>query len=142
MFKSLTPMLAVESVERTRDFYCDRLGFECLNTMEFEGKLGWCVIGAGGRTAGPDSPCRVELMFSASGVECGADRDTRKGVIMYLHPEGDVAALHARYRAAGLPAGDLRVTFYNMKEFTVEDPDGYQLWFGQETDEPPTAVEE
>jgi hypothetical protein len=38
----------------------------------------------------------------------------------------------------GPAASDRRVTFYRMKEFTLRDPDGPILWFGQETDEPPT----
>jgi hypothetical protein len=27
-----------------------------------------------------------------------------------------------------------------MKEFELEDPDGYQLWFGEDTDEPPNGL--
>jgi uncharacterized glyoxalase superfamily protein PhnB len=137
-FKNLAPMLSVESVERTRDFYCHKLGFTCLNTVEWEGRLGWCLLGSGGPRSAPDSPWRVELMFSAAGADCtGQDRATRKGVILYLHPE-DVVALHALYTSRGVAVSDLRVTFYHMKEFEVEDPDGYQLWFGQETTEPAT----
>lgn len=140
--RSLTPMLAVANGERTREFYCGVLGFELLNSMEFEGKMGWCALGAGRAVVGsPSGRAReVEVMFSVSGLECGADRDTRRGVILYFYPD-DVAALHATYKAKGVNVSDLRVAFYQMKEFTVEDPDGYQLWFGQETNEAPTARE-
>jgi hypothetical protein len=30
---------------------------------------------------------------------------------------------------------------YDMKEFEFRDPDVYRLWFGQDTDEPPTVAE-
>jgi len=140
--RNLVPMLAVESGERTVDFYVNKLGFTLLNSMQFEGRLGWCILGAGGpRGDGPDCPWRVEIMFSVRGAECGADRDTRKGVIMYFYPE-DVVALHALCKSRGVKVSDLRVTFYHMKEFDLEDPDGYQLWFGQETSEPPTQPNE
>jgi uncharacterized glyoxalase superfamily protein PhnB len=50
----------------------------------------------------------------------------------------DVVALHAEAKGKAFQVSDLRVTFYGMKEFEVRDPDGHILWFGQETDEPPT----
>lgn len=132
-------MLAVESVERARDFYVGKLGFTLLNSMEWEGRLGWAIVGAGGPSGpGKDDPWRVELMFSRQeDGRGGADRETRHGVILYLYPKG-VEALHALYRSIGLPVTDLRVTFYKMKEFTIEDPDGYQVWFGEDTNDPPT----
>jgi uncharacterized glyoxalase superfamily protein PhnB len=49
-----------------------------------------------------------------------------------------VVALHAEAKGKAFQVSDLRVTFYGMKEFEVRDPDGHILWFGQETDEPPT----
>ena len=55
----------------------------------------------------------------------------------YFYPD-NVVALHESLKSRGYTVSDLRVTFYQMKEFEMEDPDGYQLWFGQETDESPT----
>jgi hypothetical protein len=46
--------------------------------------------------------------------------------------------LPAEVKRKELQVSDLRVTFYGMKEFEVRNPDGHILWFGQETDEPPT----
>jgi hypothetical protein len=40
----------------------------------------------------------------------------------------------------GFQVSDLRVMFYGMKGFGVQDADGHILWFGQGTDEPPTTV--
>jgi hypothetical protein len=37
--------------------------------------------------------------------------------------------------------GKLYVTFYRMKEFSLLDPGGHRLTFGQDTDEPPTPDE-
>jgi uncharacterized glyoxalase superfamily protein PhnB len=67
----------------------------------------------------------------------GPAQDEGWPVIYYFYLE-DVVALHGEIRRKGFRASDLRVTFYGMKEFELRDPDGHILWFGQETDEPPT----
>jgi hypothetical protein len=53
----------------------------------------------------------------------------------------DVVALQGQWKAKDLCVTDLRVTVYAMKEFELRDFDGYWLWFGQHTDEPPTVHE-
>ena len=52
--------------------------------------------------------------------------------VLYLYPD-DVVRYHAQVRQNGLPAPDLRITFYGMKEFRIRDPDGNELWIGQVT---------
>ena len=60
--------------------------------------------------------------------------------IFYFYPD-DVRALHADWKAKGLAVTDLRVTGQGMREFELRDPDGYWLWFGQDTSDPPTVSE-
>jgi hypothetical protein len=38
---------------------------------------------------------------------------------------------HRQVRRNGLPAPELNVTFYGLTEFRLNDPDGNQLWIGQ-----------
>jgi catechol 2,3-dioxygenase-like lactoylglutathione lyase family enzyme len=139
--ENLVPMLGVDDVAASRKFYCDALGFRCLNEMTWEGRLCWCVL-----TPDPDwkggIPARGEIMLTSVEPSClaGDPRPGRKGLYFYFYP-GDVVALHASLRGRGYQVSDLRVTFYRMKEFELEDPNGYQLWFGQETDESPTPCE-
>lgn len=138
---NLIPMLGVDDVAASRKFYCDALGFRCLNEMEWEGRLCWCVL-----TPDPDwkcdPPARGEIMLTAVERSClkGDPRPGRKGLYFYFYPD-NVVALHTSLRERGYQVSELRVTFYQMKEFELEDPDGYQLWFGQETNEPPTPCE-
>ena len=130
--RSLTPMLAVTDLARTIAFYRDRLGFSCVNT--FGDPPVWCMLRRDG----------VEIMFNApprADVERDVPRKSRDYQIFYFYPD-DVAALHARWKTAGLAMTDLRVTVYGMKEFELRDPDGIWLWFGQETTEPPTVRED
>lgn len=127
----LTPMLSVADLQRTIAFYCDELGFRCVSTFG-DPRPVWCLL----------QRDNVEVMFNAPPPAEMAGLPTRAKdfQIFYFYPE-DVVALHAAWRSKGLPAGDLRVTVYGMKEFELRDPDGYWLWFGQPTTEPATVTE-
>ncbi len=48
-------------------------------------------------------------------------------------------APHAELSARKLAPMRMRVTHYGMKEFELRDPDGYCLWFGEDTDEALTS---
>ena len=61
--------------------------------------------------------------------------------MFYFYPD-DVQALHAHVVSQGIDATPLHVTFYGMKEFSMQDPDGHMLCFGQETDEEPAPCSE
>ena len=86
---------------------------------------------------------RVSIMFNApprADVERDVPRKSKDYQVFYIDPD-DVVALHGQLKEAGVEVTDLRVTVYGMKEFEVRDPDGYWLWFGQESTEPPTVRE-
>jgi catechol 2,3-dioxygenase-like lactoylglutathione lyase family enzyme len=126
----LRPMLAVTDLKRTMDFYCNNLGFRCAGSFGNPEPV-WCEL------VRDD----VAIMFNAPPRE-SVIRDvpprSKSYQIFYINPE-DVVEL--RWKAAGVPVSDLRVTVYGMKEFELRDPDGYWLWFGQPTDDPPTVKE-
>lgn len=48
-----------------------------------------------------------------------------------VHPD-DIAAFHRQARENGLDVPDLDDTFYGMREFRIDDPDGNRLWIGQQ----------
>lgn len=121
---NLVPILSVTDTTRTLEFYRDALNFEVKNTFEPDGKLVWAFLKAG----------EVELMVEERTSE---NTQPRKDTSLYFYPD-DIEALHASLKTRGYPVSDSRVTFYGMKEFDLEDPDGYHLCFGQETAEPPT----
>jgi catechol 2,3-dioxygenase-like lactoylglutathione lyase family enzyme len=124
----LIPMLSVAELERTMAFYCGKLGFRVNNTFG-KPKPVWCML----------ERDKVRLMFNQPpGIVIFPE--PKKGQIFYFYPD-DLASLHAEWKTAGLAVTDLRVTVYGMKEFELRDPDGYWLWFGQNTDEAPTVTE-
>lgn len=127
---SLRPMLAVRDLPTTIRFYVEKLGFNC-NSL-FGNPPVWCDLDRDGVSMMFNAPPRAE-------VERDVPRASKDYQIFYFNTP-DVVALHAELRSRGVGVTELRVTVYGMKEFEVRDPDDYWLWFGQETDEPPTVT--
>jgi catechol 2,3-dioxygenase-like lactoylglutathione lyase family enzyme len=131
----LVPMLHVTDIRRSLGFYRDQLGFQLLSPEPLLDSFGWCHIRCDG----------VELMLT-NGLAGGpirrpGDRDERWPVMFYFYPD-DVVGLHRELTVRGVDVGGLCVTVYQMKEFSILDPDGHMLTFGQGTDEPPTPDED
>lgn len=128
---NLRPMLAVTDLPRTVRFYVEKLGFNCC--AMFGNPPVWAELERNGVAIMFNAPPRAE-------VERDVPLKSKDYQIFYLNSD-DLPALHAEFKSRGVPVTDTRVTIYQMKEFEVRDPDGYWLWFGQETDEPPTVTE-
>lgn len=128
---SLRPMLAVTDLNRTIAFY-QRLGFRLTGTFGRPEPV-WCELVRDGVAIMFNAPPRAE-------VERDVPLKSKDYQIFYINSD-DMAAQHRAFKSAGLAVTDLRVTVYGMKEFELRDPDGYWLWFGQPTDEPPTVRE-
>ena len=127
--RGLTPMLGVADVQQSINFYTEVLGFKLGDTSEHAGAICWAHLCHG----------ETELMLTeVANPEAG--REGRRQTYLYFYPD-NVVALHSHLAVRGHSVQPLRVAFYGMKEFEMEDPDGYQLWFGEETDEPPTDCE-
>lgn len=129
---NLRPMLAVTDLPATVRFYVERLGFNCC-AMHGDPPV-WAEVERDG----------TSVMLNAPPAECirrDVPASCRDDQIFYFDVQ-NVESLHAEYRARGVSVTDLRVAPYGMKEFELRDPDGYWLWFGQPTDEPPTVDQE
>lgn len=107
-------MLAVTDLSRSVAFY-QQLGFEVENRND---DWGWASLRLG--------TCRLMLDVSTN----GHPGPIRRSVI-YLYPD-DLEAYHREARANGLVLPEISSTFYGMREFRIDDPDGNHLWVGQE----------
>lgn len=128
---ALIPMLSVSDLKRSIAFYRDQLGFHVINVFG-EPEPKWCMIGRDDIKLMLNEPPRAEMDTLPP--------HAKNFQVYYFYPN-DVAALHAGWRRDNLPVTELRVTLYGMKEFELRDPDGYWLWFGQESNDPPTVRE-
>ncbi len=147
----VTPMLAVRDLKRTIEWYTRGLGFQLGDT--FGDPPVWCSLRRDDvqlffnrppASAFPaEWPGHVPTVGHPPCPQPSASSPTqqiRSLHIFYLHTN-DLPGLHAEFVRRGAAPTGMRVTVYGMKEFELRDPDGYWLWFGQPTDEPPTVRE-
>ena len=122
-------MLATGDMHETIAFYRDVLGFTLGDKFESSGVISWCEMRSG------DSV----LMFTeheTSTHESGAKEVfAQTAIALYV---SNVEEVYEDLVAKGLTVSALRVTFYGMKEFDVQDPTGYTLLIGEATSESPT----
>ena len=129
--KSLTPLLNVADAGKSVDFYCEKLGFEIDERFESDGALVWAHI-----SRGP-----IEMMINACservarGPRAGAT--TYDDVVLYFSVES-AKDLHRDLTAKGCSPEPVERQDYGLDEFTLRDPDGYELGFGSPVSRPGT----
>jgi catechol 2,3-dioxygenase-like lactoylglutathione lyase family enzyme len=123
----MRPMLMVLDLKETIDFYTDLLGFEVTGTYPEGEEPFWAEVTAGD----------VRLMFSYDAPHTHDDGEEHLPEALfngslYFHPAEALEELHARVRSKWDRCGDIMTQPYGMKEFTLQDPNGYYLTFGVE----------
>lgn len=128
--RTLIPMLNVSDIERSLTFYKDALGFAVVSDPTAVTEWRWCTIRSGG----------CELMLSESRTDAAPPgpinphEDTTWPAIYYFYPD-DIRALYTKVRKQGFQTTPLETTFYGMTEFSMQDPDGHLLSFGQDLEQ-------
>jgi len=125
-FTKLTPNLVVANVERSLAFYVDTLGFSRGMTVPDESPLVFASV-----TSGP-----VEIFFNAAAAAIEeypafAGRPIGATGTLFIEMQGGVDALHDRLKPAVKIVMPLVTQFYGMREFAIEDPDGYVITFAE-----------
>ena len=73
----------------------------------------------------------LDLGGGKSVIIADPHRDTNWPVLFYFYPD-DVGALHRQVLDAGETPTEMTVTHYVMREFSLVDPDGHVLSFGED----------
>jgi uncharacterized glyoxalase superfamily protein PhnB len=120
------PIIAVGSVDATRDFYVDTLGFtHMMGVVGKDGQLDFCSVLLG----------EAQVMFTRGRPATPAAAQSQ-AVEIYLEVE-DVDALHARLQKKGVSIVDaLTLQWWGDRTFKVQDPNGYVVWFYANVSEP------
>jgi lactoylglutathione lyase len=126
-FKKLTPNLLVGSVERSLAFYVDTLGFARGMTVPDASPFAFASVTAGA----------VEIFFNdaASAVKeypAFAGKPIGATGTLFIEVEA-VDALHDRLKASVTIVMPIVTQFSGMREFAIEDPDGYIITFAERT---------
>lgn len=120
--RELVPLLVVEDIARSLEFYRDRLGFAVVARWEPDGRLAWGRLERDG----------VAVMLQQSCAEDGPAAGRGRGVVFYFQC-ADASAEYSRLTALGLRLRRPEVAFYGMNQLFVHDPDGYELCFQNPT---------
>jgi uncharacterized glyoxalase superfamily protein PhnB len=128
-FKKITPNLLVSSVERSLAFYVDTLGFERGMTVPDASPFVFASV--------TSEPVEIFLNDAATAVKeypAFAGKPIGATGTLYIEVEG-VDALHDRIKPKVKIVMPIATQFYGMREFAIEDPDGYVLTFGERAQE-------
>ena len=120
--KKITPVLIVESVEKSLPFWCDRLGFERQAEVPHGDRLGFVILVR-------DS---VEVMLQSRASvrdDIAALADDTYRSALYVEVE-DLAPI--REATKGMKTlFEERTTFYGAREIGVRDPEGNAVLFAE-----------
>ena len=125
-FTKLTPNLVVANVERSLAFYADTLGFSRgLTVPEAPPFVFGSVTGGAVEIFFNDAAAAIKEYPAFAGRPIGATGT------LFIEMEGGVDALHDRLKPSVKIVMPLVTQFYGMREFAIEDPDGYVITFAE-----------
>ncbi|MCP4355161.1 MAG: bleomycin resistance family protein [Proteobacteria bacterium] len=125
---ALTPNIMVNNVNETLKFYQDVLGFDLITTYPQEGEFEFAIVQHG----------NVKMMFQEKNSLVKEYPRLGKygiggGLTLFIEIE-NVDYMYNQLVGKVNVIKDLYTTFYNMKEFAVEDCNGFVLTFAQKID--------
>lgn len=128
MQASVMPIVSVTSVDETRDFYVERLGFDHLMAVVgSDGLLEFCtVLREGGR-----------LMFNRATTRMSGTPSTQ-----FYFQVSDVETYRDQLISRGLNPSPLEDMWWGDRVTITEDNNGLKLWFYQQVGEvnPPEGM--
>lgn len=116
--RQIWPLLAVEDIGRSIDFYRDRLGFAVVGQAESEGRVFWCRM----------SRSSASIMLQQAEDDDGPAGERGRGVTLYFICD-DADSMHADLSSRGLRLAAPSLAPYGMKQVFVPEPDGYSICF-------------
>lgn len=115
--KSVMPSLTVNDLKASEAFFTG-LGFEIEDRWEHDGKLLGLMIKAG----------EARLGLSQDDGKKGMDRVKGVGVRIYIEADGDIDAVAARAKAAGVTLSrETHDTEWGSRAFEAIEPSGFLL---------------
>ncbi len=125
--KQMIPMLNVSNIGTSISFYQDALGFKVVSDEASVQEWKWAIIASGttelmlSETEHPPTLAKIANVLQSEDWP----------VLFYFYPEA-VKPLHQSLLDKGYAPSELSETFYGMLEFSLQDPDGHLLCFGEE----------
>ncbi len=127
--RNLVPMLNISNIERSLGFYMQALNFEVVSDPVLAKEWRWATIRSG----------ETQLMLSETNATLRLSKNVDPHqianwpTIFYFYPD-NVDALHSHVVEQGFKPTAVTITHYGMKEFSIQDPDGHMLSFGEDAE--------
>ena len=119
----ISPTLAVRNMKQTIEFYRNSLGFEEGITFPDASNPQYADLAKDGM---------VLMFIPAENIGIGSEEKLGTGVNLYLEIEGDIDEYYQRLKKRGVKiAVDIKDEPYGIRDFTIEDINGYKLTFNQ-----------
>jgi uncharacterized glyoxalase superfamily protein PhnB len=136
---TLTPNLAVTDIRKTVRFYCENLGFELVMAVP--------VTQDGIEQQLSDGKKYVYAMLKKDSIELMIQRidtfqedivmagqqDIGASVSFYMQGKG-IETFYAELKNKNIQMSEIKHTWYGIKEFYIQDNNGYILGFAEETE--------
>jgi catechol 2,3-dioxygenase-like lactoylglutathione lyase family enzyme len=130
-FADVTPNLIVTDIDRSAAFYCDVLGFSRVATVPDDSPFVFVWLQRGNVNVFLNTQHAVaEDMPSLASRAVGGTN----GLFMAIEADTTAAGVDALFettRGRARVLMPLKDQFYGMREFAIEDPDGYVITFAQ-----------
>jgi uncharacterized glyoxalase superfamily protein PhnB len=120
--KAFTPLINVEDASRSIKFYTENFGFEVQHQFEIQGKVIWARLSRG--------PIGIMINVHEEPPVRGkrSERQTYDDVVFYFEVDS-AQEVYDGLLHKGLSPGPIERQDYGVDEFTIRDPDGYELAF-------------
>jgi uncharacterized glyoxalase superfamily protein PhnB len=117
----LSPTLAVKDVKKSVEFYRDSLGFQVGMTFPDAANPEYADLSKDGM---------VLMFIPAKDVGVGSGEKVGLGVNLYMQIDGDIDEYYSAVKGKNVKiVADIKDEPFGIRDFTVEDPDGYVLTF-------------
>jgi uncharacterized glyoxalase superfamily protein PhnB len=127
-YESIAPVLIVERVEPTRDFFRDRLGFTQTAVVTHDDALGFAMLEKDGVTVMIQSHASVIDDVGHDAARAVNETLSGRGAATLFISVSDVELVVPAIADADVVV-PLRKTFYGMHEITVREPGGHAVTF-------------
>ncbi len=127
-YESIAPVLIVERVEPTRDFFRDRLGFTQTAVIADGDELGFAMLEKDGVTVMVQSHASVIEDVGHDAARAVNETISGRGAVGLFVVVSDVDLIVPAVADADVIV-PLRKTFYGMHEIVVREPGGHAVTF-------------
>jgi lactoylglutathione lyase len=129
--QDVTPNLIVSDIDRSTAFYRDVLGFSVVTTVPDAAPFVFAWLQRDNVNVFLNAPAGVAEDLPGLASRAIGGTNTLFMAVGAESVEAGVDALHAEIAGKARVVMPLKNQFYGMREFGIEDPDGYIIFFAQ-----------